>query len=692
MDLSERLGRVAVFSRRIASIPHLATMINADRIVFWPIGRRVSGLDAVLGWGHKPTARRARRFAARHHLPYLRLEDGFLRSASVGRKGHALSLVVDDEGIYYDANVPSRLESLLNRESEKDPLAEPALLKRAEYCRLRIVEGRLSKYNNATGDVPAWLRNAPRPIVLVVDQTRGDASVVLGKGNHGRFLEMLESAVAEHPTGTVVVKTHPDVRGWGKNGYLTEAGGPRVRLLTERVDPAGLLEVVDQVYTVTSGLGFEALLRGKPVTCFGVPFYSGWGLTEDRAGCSRRKRQRSIDELVAAAMLLYPRYVHPVSRQCCELEDIISHLALQRATYQQNRGKHYCFGFSGWKRRFIRHYLKGPESRVVFVKSAQQAERHGFDDASRILVWGMKRAPGVEELAQRWSKPIYRMEDGFLRSVGLGSDFTAPVSLVIDERGLYYDPSSSSDLETLLQNGSFSASELDEAKLVRERLIRSKLSKYNLGSNEQLTVPKDQRVILVPGQVEDDASVLHGSPTVRTNVALLREVRSRHPDAFIVYKVHPELVSGNRRAGDETGAAELYDLRVESISIDRCLEVADEVHTITSLTGFEGLVRGRAVECYGQPFYAGWGLTRDHHPVERRTRRLTLEQLIAGALIRYPRYYSWRAQAFTSAAQALGELSDQLMAARPRSGSRPGGPRHQLKRALTLAKRVLDAS
>ncbi len=52
-------------------------------------------------------------------------------------------------------------------------------------------------------------------------------------------------------------------------------------------------------------------MRGIPVTVIGRPFYAGWGLTDDRSEHTRRLRKSSIDELYAAAYLLYPRYVHP---------------------------------------------------------------------------------------------------------------------------------------------------------------------------------------------------------------------------------------------------------------------------------------------------------------------------------------------------------------------------------------------
>ena len=62
--------------------------------------------------------------------------------------------------------------------------------------------------------------------------------------------------------------------------------------------------------------------------------------------------------------------------------------------------------------------------------------------------------------------------------------------------------------------------------------------------------------------------------------------------------------------------------------------------------------------CYGQPFYAGWGLTHDLVPPTRRTRRLTLDELVAGALILYPTYVSRTTGKFTTPERALDELLD----------------------------------
>jgi capsular polysaccharide export protein len=250
------------------------------------------------------------------------------------------------------------------------------------------------------------------------------------------------------------------------------------------------------------------------------------------------------------------------------------------------------------------------------------------------------------------------MEDGFLRSVHLGSDLAAPGSLVVDRSGIYYDPGTASELETLLENSSFSGAELRQAERLRRRIVEAGISKYNPSRDAmvQVTPKPGQRVVFVPGQVPGDASVRLGSSCVHDDRELLQAVRALCPDAFLIYKPHPDVLSGNRRGSMPDRATGLWDELIERSPISACLQAADEVHTMTSLVGFEALLRGLRVVTHGQPFYAGWGLTEDRQPIGRRCRRLTLDELVAGTLVRYPRYYSWRARAFCTAEDMVEEL------------------------------------
>ena len=629
--------------------------------------------QAVLAWGRKPSAQKAESLAAQLALPVLYLEDGFIHSLGQGVLGaHAFSLVSDQQGIYYDATQASDLEVLL-AEDAQGRLKEPSLLERAARLIQFITQHKVSKYNNAP--LAATHLNLPAgKKVLVVDQTAGDMSLKYGlvSSHSAEQLaeQMLAAALAEHPDAHILLKTHPDVIVGKKQGcFPRHLQHPKVHWVSQAINPLSLLAEVEQVYVLTSQLGFEALLMGKQVTCFGVPFYAGWGLTDDRADPSlavfqRRTRQRSVTEVFAAAYLLYSRYLDPETGIRCELERVVEYIGLQNYYAALNTGAWYCFGFTVWKRNYIRRFLYAPNTSFYFVWKKQAALQRGFNQTSRLAVWGERVATEVTSLAAATQVPVCRVEDGFIRSVGLGSDYNPPLSLVVDQRGIYYDPHQPSDLEYYLQNSDFSPKLLERASVLRNRLLQNRLSKYNLGIEsvvDAIKANQGQLIILVPGQVEDDVSIRKGCLDIADNAALLKAVRAARPDAYVIYKPHPDVVSGNRKGKVEASLLKQYsDLVLEDASIPDCLDAVDEVHTMTSLVGFEGLLRGKQVACYGLPFYAGWGLTMDRHVLSRRNRRLSLDELVAATLILYPRYLNWQTGAFTTPEYAVELLHRQL--------------------------------
>lgn len=272
----------------------------------------------------------------------LRLEDGFLRSYGTGDRFPPLSIVVDSVGIYYDSTRPSALENLL--QSDADVLAGHEAL--AAEARARILRHGLSKYNHAPplAELEAalgqpLLRPADRERVLVVDQTAGDLSIALGGASAATFEAMLQAALTEHPQATVYVKTHPEVSAGRKGGHFAHLhNSERVVVLRQAIEPLSLLQHMDAVYVATSTMGFEALLAGKPVTCFGAPWYAGWGATQDRLPRShfpRRNRRRTVQELFAAAYLHYARYINPVTHQRGTILDVIDWLVRQRQMASQ---------------------------------------------------------------------------------------------------------------------------------------------------------------------------------------------------------------------------------------------------------------------------------------------------------------------------------------------------------------------
>ncbi|EFE7741847.1 capsular polysaccharide biosynthesis protein [Escherichia coli] len=621
---------IGVYSSGIWKIPHLSQLLGKPCRKLSVSGAIPGDISAVAVWGMKDNTTLPAAKARAADLPLLRLEDGFIRSLGLGVNGHPpLSIVVDDLGINYDASRPSRLEQLIHKECEENAFAEEA-----QSAIDLIVSGDLSKYNHA---LPFPAAAHEKPIVLVIDQTYGDVSITLGGGSTQSFSNMLAAACEENPDAEIWVKTHPDVLSGKKRGYLTDRfSDPRIRLLAQDVSPQSLLRSASRVYTVTSQYGIEALMAGKPVTCFGLPWYAGWGLTDDRhplaESLTGRRGQATLLQLMGAALLRYPRYLDPYTHKRGTLFDVLHALQLQRQHMISRSGHLWVPGLTLWKSAIMKTFLKTPENTLSFEKKSPAA--------TACVVWGVNGEAKFSQAARAQNLPIWRMEDGFLRSSGLGSDLHMPLSLVLDKTGIYYDARRASDLETLLNHSTLRLDERDRALALQRTLVSSKLSKYNLGKGWQRPEAADgKRLLLVPGQVENDASIATGSVDIQSNLALLRTVRERNPSAFIVYKPHPDVLVGNRPGHiDADVMAHLADCVAMDADIIDCITACDELHTMTSLSGFEALMHGKTVYCYGLPFYAGWGLTHDEHTCSRRNRTLTLADLIYQTLIVYPTY------------------------------------------------------
>lgn len=690
--------------------------------------------DAFIGWGHKKSYQRAARAANQQSLPTLSIEDGFLRSLDSGLSSrYGLSVVIDDIGIYFDSTQRSRLEQLIIQRAHDYSSAHDLLSdsKRAQALIARICHAKLSKYNAVIASPSLdhlviekegnTALTSPKTHVLLIDQVVGDASIK-GAGADGKqFKRMLKTACRNHPHAHIWIKAHPAA----KSGYLTSLKRPKnVRLLTQALNPIELLSQVSDVYTVSSHMGFEALMLGKPVHCFGVNWYSGWGLTNDSGAPKRllkvvkkrrqafatampppeesiesgrlskllatpwksperlsnkRKKQSSsglmvtLETLFYSAYIDYSAYVDPAIKQACEIDTAIEWLTTNRYWQGRLEGSLTVYEFSRWKLPFVKAFVNLPRT-TLFVKPKPRLKNLLHPDHLRVnyqqplLVWGLAKRQQIQKklqskLADQASDipAIYCMEDGFIRSNGLGATLLAPLSVVIDKQGIYYDATQPSDLEMLLRHCEvLTPKQGARVKLLRDKLLTQRVSKYNVGSHtpdsdsnaadqwRQASITSGKPRILIVGQVEDDLSVQYCGSTIKTNSGLIARVRQDNPDAYLIYKPHPDVEAG-LRAG-KVAAAHLK--QVQAVAYDTampdCLESVDEVHTISSLTGFEALLRGLDVTCYGLPFYAGWGLTTDIDAqlspkadyLKRRKRQtsLTLEQLLHCTLIDYPLY------------------------------------------------------
>lgn len=641
-----------VFSHGLKKLPNLHQILSEN------------DQEIVIGWGNKPNTKKSRDYALKHNLPYWALEDGFLRSVGLGIDGHPpLSLVVDDLGIYYDYSKPSRLEALIMDAEVLQPLLDDAS-RVIEF----ITQNHLSKYNHIPTTWPAHLVvDETHQNVLIIDQTAGDMALKYGGVTADTFVEMVKAAKAENPNAILWIKIHPDVLTGKKQGHLTEyLSDDNVRVLSENINPITLLKKMDRVYTATSQMGFEACMMKKDVVVFGVPWYAGWGLTDDRhvdvtqLKADRRRREASLEEVFAASYLQYCRYLNPYTNERGDIFDVIHYLVDMQRRTELLYGEIWCIGLSWWKRKIMQPFLTTHNNKIRFFKSLVQAKKQYSGQSIKIMMWGQKH-PEIPQWAKENSLPILRVEDGFIRSVGLGSNLVAPLSLVIDDLGIYFDAQSPSRLEKILQTYKFNQHEIDQADTLIKALIEKNIGKYNVGNGGlDLPSPRPQQLILIPGQVEDDASIRYGSDYLKSNLDLIKAVRRANPEAYLIYKPHPDVVSGNRigKTKDED-TLQYVDQIVTQANILDCIEQVDEVHTMTSLSGFEALLRGKKVTCYGLPFYAGWGLTADKVHTERRNRALSLQELVAGAMLLYPTYIDPKSKQVIDAMQALKILDEQ---------------------------------
>lgn len=424
----------------------------------------------------------------------------------------------------------------------------------------------------------------------------------------------------------VLVKTADAPRGNALAAPVA-GGAPIFHWSDEPYDPWHLVSgAAHLVVDADDELALIAAIAGVPVTCVGEGPFAMLDI-----GSSDRKT--SLRTAFRNAIAPY-EYRDPFTGISVSVEDVVRLCGFWRQLIDTNRALSVAIGFGFWKRSTVAPLLWNG-SGVEFASSANKQHASGS-----VAVWRSRAAAAVVEDLDRNGLRVVEVEDGFIRSAGLGADCVPPLSIVVDPVGIYFDPARPSQLEQLIQSGAFTAQQLQRARELRDLIVASGVSKYGTGSSAPLKRRTEKTHILIPGQVEDDRSVQCGGGDVTSNLELLRRVRQRAPDSHLIYKPHPDVEAGHRvgAIADEECLG-LADEIVREAPITALIDLVDEVHVNTSLAGFEALLRSKPVTTYGVPFYAGWGLTNDLGNVpSRRSARRSLDELVVAALLLYPRY------------------------------------------------------
>lgn len=319
--------------------------------------------------------------------------------------------------------------------------------------------------------------------------------------------------------------------------------------------------------------------------------------------------------------------------------------------------KNIFIGFKPWKKFFI-NFKNG-----FFLKKDQIKIEHLLNKNNNFYIWGYKIEKKLYKKLKK--ENCYIVEDGFIRSFGLGSDLISPKSIVLDKKGIYFNSLIVSDLETILNKLKIiNCNQLNRVKNLIKLIIKNKITKYNIDNivpnNDNFTKFVSKKIILFLGQVTSDSSLIYGSFRFKNELSVIKKIKQINKNIFILYKPHPDVLSGNKKGSDLNFIKKFVNFVATDLSIHDCLELADEVHTLTSLGGFDALIRGKKVVTYGAPFYAGWGLTKDMDKSSpaftRRKRKLTLEELVYGCLIKYPIYWDYEKNKRTTCEKVIGQI------------------------------------
>jgi capsular polysaccharide export protein len=454
-----------------------------------------------------------------------------------------------------------------------------------------------------------------------------------------------------------------------------DAGHP---LIIGQFDPWHLLALADEAWVDQDDiLALFAAIAGLPQRSFG-----------DRRQ-SPVVADHDVDTVARLANLLGTgQLLDPFSGENIAPSALVETLVFWREMIDGNRSVDAIYGIAFWKRPSVAPLMWNGSNPARFRAKPPQPVQ-----TASAAAW-IARTPAAVLTRLRSAKtPLYQIEDGFIRSIGLGADCVPPLSIVVDSRGAHYDPAQASGLENMLATHEFPPQTLDRARRLRKLIVEQGISKYGIATRAAARKGGKRRHVLVTGQVEDDQSVLKGGGGLTSNLELLRRVRAIEPAAFIIYRPHPDVDAGHRKGHIEDDVVlTVADSIARDDAITSLIDAADHIHVLTSLAGFEALMRDKPVTTHGVPFYAGWGLTEDLGIVpERRSRRRSLDELVAAALLLYPRYldpvtglpcppevlidriasgYRKQSGPLVFARQTLGRLSGLMRDLSPRRASR----------------------
>lgn len=275
--------RVLCITAAISEIKTLDELLGC-KVTHTPLMLNAS--CAVIMHGVGRPARKAMAASTALDLPLLYTEFGPIQTFD-HKESHALSMTVDHLGPPSSSDRETYLEGLI-----KDDLTDEQI-RRTEQVINQWKRAEVSRFNHSLGpQLPDG-----RFVVVLAEPTPLGGDRKASREVTDRQIAVAKSRFPAHTIVVVDVKEH-----------AVEA-----------------LKRAEAVFTHSSPIGFEALLWGKPLYVQGMPFYAGWGLTEDSlpAPARRQPLPHGLAQLTYAYLIKYSRYVNPFDNQRLEIEQAI---------------------------------------------------------------------------------------------------------------------------------------------------------------------------------------------------------------------------------------------------------------------------------------------------------------------------------------------------------------------------------
>lgn len=603
-----------------------------------------NNIKNIYGWGRKKSGLKAISIAKESNSKFNLLEDGMIRSFGEGEnRSKSFSVVIDNVGIYYDATNPSKLENILN----DDKNFQNHNIQNTNYLIDLLITNDLSKYNSGIKTPQNYFKSNNKK-VLVINQTKGDESLKYGLAEQFNSKDIIKYVSKNYPQHDLYLKTHPDVLEGLKQSSLdiNEFKQSGYEITSENFTPLSYLDNFDVVIVQTSQMGFEALLLGKEVVCFGAPYYSNWGVTKDMVEVPRRKTKRTVQEIFHAMYEQYSIYADPITNKSLKLEQTLFLIPYYKRMYQTDNKTNTFLDLSYWKQKIIPKFMFNKNFNFLY------SIKH---EVCTYFTWGMNKPTSV-------MNDFVRIEDGFIRSYDLGTNLTPPQSLIFDNKGIYFNTQKPNDLTLFLENNDNFKNKyfLNQASKLIQTIRQTGISKYNLKKKTKINRFSNRKTVLVIGQVDGDASIKFQNNKEINNYKMLLQARQDFKDSFLIYRPHPDILSGNRVGKlslDE--AIKHCDYLSENENLHSLFEVVDTVCVISSLSGLEALIYEKEVVCYGTPFYSGLGLTIDKYPHFKQKENRSLQELVAATYIWYPRYYDYQKKSLTDVFTVIDNILDE---------------------------------